>query len=31
MADNGRKIITVNRRARFDYEISELYEAGVVL
>lgn len=31
MAENGRKIITVNRRARFDYEISELYEAGMAL
>ncbi len=31
MAENGRKIITVNRRARFDYEISDLYEAGLAL
>jgi SsrA-binding protein len=25
------KIVTVNRRARFDYEISEKFEAGIVL
>lgn len=31
MAENGRKIITVNRRARFDYDISDLYEAGLAL
>jgi SsrA-binding protein len=31
MVENGRKIITVNRRARFDYEISDLYEAGLAL
>jgi SsrA-binding protein len=31
MADNGRKIICVNKRARFDYEISDVYEAGMVL
>ena len=31
MAEGGRKIITVNKRARFDYEISETLEAGLVL
>lgn len=31
MADNGRKMICVNKRARFDYEISDVYEAGMVL
>ena len=31
MADNGRKIICVNKRARFDYEIDDVYEAGLVL
>ena len=31
MADSGRKLITVNKRARFDYEINETYEAGMVL
>jgi SsrA-binding protein len=31
MAENGRKIITVNRRARFDYEISDVFEAGLAL
>jgi SsrA-binding protein len=31
MAENGRKIICVNRRARFDYTISETIEAGLVL
>jgi SsrA-binding protein len=31
MAENGKKIISVNRRARFDYEISETLEAGLVL
>lgn len=31
MADNGRKIICVNKRARFDYEISDVYEAGMAL
>lgn len=33
MADKagGRKIIAQNKRARFDYEISDLYEAGLVL
>jgi SsrA-binding protein len=31
MAENGRKIICVNRRARFDYIISETIEAGLVL
>ena len=31
MAENGKKIIVVNKRARFDYEISETLEAGLVL
>jgi SsrA-binding protein len=31
MADSGKKIIAVNKRARFDYEISETLEAGLVL
>lgn len=31
MVENGKKIISVNRRARFDYEISETLEAGLVL
>ena len=31
MAENGRKIICVNRRARFDYTITETIEAGLVL
>jgi SsrA-binding protein len=31
MAENGKKIILVNKRARFDYEISETLEAGLVL
>jgi len=31
MAESGRKTICVNRRARFDYTISETVEAGLVL
>ena len=31
MAESGHKIICVNRRARFDYTISETIEAGLVL
>jgi len=31
MAESGRKIICVNRRARFDYTIGETVEAGLVL
>jgi SsrA-binding protein len=31
MTEEARKIISVNRRARFDYEISETFEAGLVL
>ncbi len=32
MAESGgRKIICLNKRARFDYEIGDLYEAGLVL
>jgi SsrA-binding protein len=31
MAEDGKKIITVNKRARFDYHISETLEAGLVL
>ena len=27
----GRKLISVNRRARHDYEIAEVFEAGIVL
>lgn len=31
MAENGKKMICMNRRARFDYDISETLEAGMVL
>jgi SsrA-binding protein len=31
MAENGKKMICMNRRARFDYDISETLEAGLVL
>jgi SsrA-binding protein len=31
MAETGRKMICVNRKARFDYTISETIEAGLVL
>jgi SsrA-binding protein len=31
MAENGKKMISVNKRARFDYEIGDLFEAGLVL
>jgi SsrA-binding protein len=31
MAENARKMIVVNKRARFDYDISETLEAGMVL
>ena len=31
MAETGKKMITVNKRARFDYEISETFEAGLAL
>ena len=31
MAESGKKIISVNKRARYDYEISETFEAGLVL
>jgi SsrA-binding protein len=31
MAESGRKIICVNKRARFDYAIEETLEAGLVL
>jgi SsrA-binding protein len=31
MAEDGKKIIAVNKRARFDYHISETFEAGLVL
>ncbi|MGQ4810522.1 SsrA-binding protein [Candidatus Entotheonellaceae bacterium PAL068K] len=31
MANTGRKLITVNKRARFDYQISETFEAGLML
>lgn len=31
MADDGRKLIASNRRARFDYELLDRFEAGIVL
>jgi SsrA-binding protein len=31
MTEEGKKIIAVNKRARFDYQISETFEAGLVL
>jgi SsrA-binding protein len=31
MSEEGKKIIAVNKRARFDYQISETLEAGLVL
>lgn len=31
MPDEGRKIISTNRKARHDYEILDTYEAGLVL
>ena len=31
MAENSKKMICMNRRARFDYDISETLEAGLVL
>lgn len=31
MAEDGKKIIAVNKRARFDYHISDTFEAGLVL
>lgn len=31
MAEKGEKTVAVNRRARHDYEISEVYEAGITL
>lgn len=30
-ATRGRKVIAVNRRARYDYHLDERYEAGLVL
>jgi len=30
-ADDGRKLIATNRRARFDYELLDRFEAGLVL
>jgi SsrA-binding protein len=30
-SESGRKVISVNRRARYDYEISETLDAGLVL
>jgi SsrA-binding protein len=30
-SDDGRKLIASNRRARFDYELLERFEAGIVL
>src|SRR5690606_26806612 len=29
--ENGRKIIAQNKRARHDYHIEDVYEAGIVL
>jgi len=29
--DDGRRVIASNRRARFDYELLETFEAGIVL
>ena len=29
--DGGKKVIAVNKKARFEYEILETYEAGIVL
>jgi SsrA-binding protein len=29
--DDGRRVIATNRRARFDYELLETFEAGIVL
>ena len=29
--DNGRKVIASNRRARYEYEILDTFEAGIVL
>jgi SsrA-binding protein len=31
MAEEGKKIIAINKRARFDYHISETLEAGLAL
>lgn len=31
MAENGRKIVASNRKARHEYEIMETFEAGMVL
>jgi len=31
MPDEGRKIVSTNRKARHDYEILDTYEAGLVL
>jgi SsrA-binding protein len=31
MADDGRKLIASNRRARFEYELLDRFEAGIVL
>jgi len=31
VAENGKKIVCVNRKARFDYDILETLEAGLVL
>lgn len=31
MEDEGRKVVAVNRKARFDYTIEETYEAGICL
>ena len=29
--DGGKKMVAVNRKARFEYEILEIFEAGIVL
>lgn len=31
MAETGRKLIAANRRARYDYEILDTFEAGIAL
>lgn len=30
-AGDGRKVVTTNRRARYDYQIDEVFEAGIAL
>ncbi len=31
MREEGRKVVAVNRKARHEYEVEEVYEAGLVL